>query len=293
MQHQYLRQRPDWPSLTWDDRALAAQLDRVRHLQSNLLDSMQSLGLNLREQAILNALTSDAVKTSAIEGETLDPPRVRASIAWHLGIGDRGVPSGEDRIEGIVDVTLDSTQRSHLPLTEERLFGWQAALFPTGRSGGRPITVGAWRIHPIQVVSGAIDQERVHFEGPEPSRVPDEMAAFLEWLNGPPETSEVLRAALAHLRFVTVHPFDDGNGRIARAIADMCLARAGNTPQHYYSMSAQIHAERAQYYRMLEQTQRAGTDITPWVSWFLRCLERALSSAEVSLDVTLARARFR
>ena len=292
MQHQYLHQQPDWPALTWDDRALAAQLGRVRHLQENLLDRMQTLGSGLRQQAILDALTSNVVKTSAIEGETLDPARVRDSIAWHLGIGDRGVPSGEDRIEGIVHVTLDSTQRFHLPLTGERLFGWQAALFPSGRSGGRPITVGAWRIHPIQVVSGAMGQERVHFKGPEPSRVPDEMAAFLEWLNGPPETSEVLRAALAHLRFVTIHPFDDGNGRIARAIADMCLARADNTPQRYHSMSPQIHAERAQYYRMLEQTQRAGTDITPWMSWFLRCLERAPRSASATLDVILAKGGF-
>ena len=173
-------------------------------------------------------------------------------------------------------VTLDSTQRSHLPLSEERLFGWQAALFPTGRSGGRPITVGAGRIHPIQVVSGATGQERVHFEGPEPSLVPDEMAAFLEWINRIPETSEALRSVQAHLWFVTIHPFDDGNGRIARATSDMCLARAGNTPQRCYSMSAQIHAERAQYYRMLEQTQGADSDITPWMSWSLGCLERSL-----------------
>lgn len=292
MQHQYLHQHPQWPNLTWDDRALAAQLDRVRRLQGHLLDRMQPMELDLREQAILDALTSDVVKTSAIEGETLDPARVRASIAWHLGIGDRGVPSGEERIEGIVHVTLDSTRRFHLPLTEERLFGWHAALFPTGRSGSRPITVGAWRIHPIRVVSGAIDQERVHFEGPEPSRVPDEMTAFLEWFNGIPETNEVLRAALAHLRFVTIHPFDDGNGRIARAISDMLLARDDGNPHRYYSMSSQIHAERAQYYRMLEQTQRTGTDITPWMSWFLACLERSLRSAQASLDVILGKSGF-
>ena len=189
-------------------------------------------------------------------------------------------------------VTLDSTQRFHQVLTEERLLGWHAALFPTSRSGRRPITVGAWRTHPVQVVSGAIGQERVHFEGPEPPLVPGEMAAFLEWLNAPPETSEVLRAAIAHLWFVTVHPFDDGNGRIARAITNMCLARADNTPHRYYSMSTQIHAERAQYYRMLEQTQKEGTNITSWMSWFLGCLERALHRAEVSLDVILAKARF-
>ena len=292
MQHQYLHQRTDWPALTWDDRALAAKLDRVRRLQGNLQGRMQTLGSDLREQAILDALTSDVVKTSAIEGETLDPARVRASIAWHLGIGDEGVPSGEDRTEGIVHVTLDSTQRYDRTLTEERLFGWQAALFPTGRSGSRPITVGSWRVHPIRVVSGAIGQERVHFEGPEPSLVPGEMAAFLEWLNGTLETSEVLRAALAHLWFVTIHPFDDGNGRIARAISDILLARSDNMPQRYYSMSARIHAERARYYRMLEETQRAGADITPWMSWFLGCLEPALRSAQASLDVILGKGGF-
>ena len=292
MQHQYLHQRPDWPALTWDDRALAAQLGRVRYLQEKLLGRMHPLEFDLRQQATLETLTSDVVKTSAIEGEFLDPVRVRSSIAWHLGVGGVAVPLGDEHIEGIVHVTLDSTQRFHQALAEERLLGWHAALFPTGRSGRHPITTGAWRVHPIQVVSGAIGRETVHFEGPEPSLVPGEMVAFLEWLNGPPETSEVMRAAIAHLWFVTIHPFDDGNGRITRAIADMCLARSDNTPQRYYSMSTQIHAERAQYYRMLEQTQREGTNITPWMSWFLDCLERALHSAEVSLDVILAKARF-
>ena len=291
MQPRYLHQQPDWPALTWDGRALAAQLGRVSHLRENLLGRMHPLEFHLRQQATLETLTSDVVKTSAIEGEILDPPRVRASIAWHLGIGDRGVPSGEDRIEGIVHVTLDSTQRFHLPLTEERLLGWHAALFPTGRSGRRPITVGAWRVHPVQVVSGAIGQERVHFEGPEPSLVPEEMTGFLEWLNGPPDTSQFIRAALAHLWFVTIHPFDDGNGRLARAIADMCLARADNTQQRFYSMSTQIHRERNAYYRILEQTQKEGTNITLWMSWLLDCLERTLHSAEVSLDVILAKAR--
>ena len=292
MQTRYLHQHSDWPALTWDDRALTAQLGRVERLQGNLLDRMRSLGTDLQQQATLDALTGDVVKTSAIEGEFLDPARVRASIAWHLGIGDEGVPSGEDRIEGMVYVTLDSSQRSHLALTEERLLGWHAALFSTGRSGRRPITVGNWRTHPIQVVSGAIGQEKVHFEGPAPSLVPGEMAHFLEWLNRPSETSEVLRAALAHLWFVTVHPFDDGNGRIARAISDTLLTRADGNPRRIYSMSAQIHAERARYYRRLEQTQRTGTDITPSMSWFLGCLERSLQSAEVSLDVILAKARF-
>ena len=292
MQSRYLHQQPNWPSLTWDERALAPQLGRVRHLQENLLDRMQPVEFDLRQQATLETVTSDVVKTSAIEGEILDPARVRSSIAWQFGIDSVGVPSGDDHIEGIVHVTLDSTQRFHQPPTEERLLRWHAALFPTGRSGRRPITVGAWRTHPIQVVSGAIGHERVHFEGPEPPLVPGEMTAFLEWLNAPPETSEVLRAALAHLWFVTIHPFDDGNGRLARAISDMCLARADNTPHRYYSMSAQIHKERNAYYRILEQTQKEGTNITSWMSWFLDSLEHALHRTYMSLDTILAKARF-
>ena len=292
MQTQYLHQQSDWPSLTWDDRALATQLGRISHLQENLLGRMQPFGFGLRQQATLEFLTSDVVKTSAIEGEVLDPARVRSSVAWHLGIGNAGVPSGDHHTEGIVHVTLDSTQHFHQVLTEERLFGWHAALFPTGRSSGRAITVGAWRTHPVQVVSGPMGREQVHFEGPKSSLVPGEMAAFLDWLNGPADSSEVIRAALAHLWFVTIHPFDDGNGRIARAIADMCLGRAGDIAQRFYSLSTQIHAERAQYYRMLEQSQRTGTEITPWMAWFLGCLERALHSADASLDVILAKARF-
>lgn len=292
MQTQYLHQQPNWPSLTWDERALAPHLGRVSHIRENLLGRMQPVEFDLRQQATLEALTSDVVKTSAIEGEILDPIRARCSIAWQFGIDGVGVPSGDERIEGIVHVTLDSTQRFHQPLTEERLLGWHAALFPTGRSGRRPITIGAWRVHPVQVVSGAIGQERVHFEGPEPPLVPREMTAFLQWLNGPPETSEVMRAALAHLWFVTIHPFDDGNGRLARAIADMCLARADNTPQRFYSMSTQIHRERNAYYRILEQTQKEGTNITSWMSWFLGSLERALHDAEMSLDATMTKARF-
>ena len=292
MQTPYLHQRPDWPSLTWDDRALAAQLGRVSQLQENLLGRMQPLEFDIRQQINLENLISDVVKTSAIEGEILDPARVRSSIAWHLGVGGVAVPSGDEHIEGIVHVTLESTHHYEQALTGERLLIWQAALFPTGRSGRRPITVGAWRVHPVQVVSGAIGQERVHFEGPEPSLVPGEMATFLEWLNGPPDTGGVLRAALAHLWFVTIHPFDDGNGRLARAIADMCLARADNTTQRYYSMSAQIHRERNAYYRILEQTQMEGTKITSWMSWFLDCLEHALHRADASLDATMTKARF-
>ena len=276
MQNRYLHHHPEWPNLTWDDRALTARLGRVRRLQEDLLDRMQQQGTDLRRQATLATLTSDVVTTSAIEGEVLDPARVRASIAWHLGIGDAGVPSGDAAVEGIVHITLDSTHRYERTLTEDRLLGWHAALFPDGRSGGRPITTGNWRTHRIQVVSGPIGRERTHFEGPEPSRVPGEMAAFLEWLNGPTESGEILRAALAHLWFVTIHPFDDGNGRIARAISDMCLARSDNSTLRYYSMSAQIHAERLQYYRMLEETQGAGMDITPWIAWFLECLARSL-----------------
>ena len=219
---------------------------------------------------------------------------MRSSVAWRLGILPEGVPSGDDAVEGIVQITADATFNHAAPLSEERLFEWHAALFPAGRSAGRPITVGGWRVHPIQVVSGAIGQERVHFEGPDHQRVPEEMTRFLQWLNSPPESGLTVHAALAHLRFVTIHPFDDGNGRIARAVSDMLLTRDDGNPRRLYSMSAQIHTDRAQYYRMLEETQRVGTaDVTPWIAWFLECLARAVEASSSSIDRVIARDRIR
>ena len=256
---------------------------------------MESLGFGLRQEAMLDTLTSDVVKSSQIEGEFLDSSEVQSSIAWRLGLDIVGLPSADRNVEGIVELMLDATQNYDLPLTDDRLFGWQAALFPTGRSGMTRITVGNWRDDgggPMQVVSGPIGREVVHYEAPPASRVPDEMNAFLDWFNNPSDPNGVLKAALAHLWFVTIHPFDDGNGRIARAIADMALARSEDSPQRFYSMSSQILMERRTYYDILERTQRETMDVTDWMFWFVDCLGRAIESAEVTLDSTLAKGRF-
>ena len=290
----YLHQHPEWPHLRWDHTALEPLLRRTRTRRDHLNARVESLGIPLTEQMHLDTLSSDVVKTSEIEGETLNLKAVRSSVAWRLGILPEGVPSGDDAVEGIVQITADATFNHAAPLSEERLFEWHAALFPAGRSAGRPITVGGWRVHPIQVVSGAIGQERVHFEGPDHQTVPEEMTRFLQWLNSPPESGLTVHAALAHLRFVTIHPFDDGNGRIARAVSDMLLTRDDGNPRRLYSMSAQIHTDRAQYYRMLEETQRVGTaDVTPWIAWFLECLARAVEASSSSIDRVIARDRIR
>ena len=256
---------------------------------------MKSLGIPLTEEMHLDTLSNDVVKTSEIEGETLNLKAVRSSVAWRLGILPEGVPSGNDAVEGIVfrsPPTPPSTTQRHS--RKNGSWSWHAALFPAGRSAGRPITVGGWRVHPIQVVSGAIGQERVHFEGPDHQTIPEEMTRFLQWLNSPPESGLTVHAALAHLRFVTIHPFDDGNGRIARAVSDMLLTRDDGNPRRLYSMSAQIHTDRAQYYRMLEETQRVGTaDVTPWIAWFLECLAQAVEASSSSIDRVIARDRIR
>ena len=273
---------------------LAPLIDSVHHLRDHLSARAQSLGIPLTEQVHLDTLSAAVVKTSEIEGESLDPARVRSSVAWRLGIHPEGVPSGDDAVEGIVQLTTDATHNNAAPLIEERLLSWHAALFPTGRSAGRPITVAAWRADPIQVVSGAIGQERVHFKGPHQDLLPAEISRFLHWLNAPPESDLAVHAALAHLRFVTIHPFDDGNGCIARAISDMLLTRAESTPLRLYSMSAQISTERALYYKVLEDTQTAGTtDVTPWLTWFLQCLARATLSSSSSIDPAITAARIR
>ena len=290
----YLHQHPQWPDLRWDQTALEPLLHRSHSLRGQLTARMKSLGIPLTEEMHLDTLSNDVVKTSEIEGETLNLKAVRSSVAWRLGILPEGVPSGNDAVEGIVFITTDATFNHAAPLTEERLLGWHAALFPAGRSGGHPITVGNWRVHPIQVVSGAIGQERVHFEGPDHQTVPEEMTRFLQWLNTPPESGLTIQAALAHLWFVTIHPFDDGNGRIARAVSDMLLTRDDGNPRRLYSMSAQIHTDRARYYRMLEDIQKAGTlDVTPWIAWYLECLTRAAQSSLSSVDRAIARDRIR
>jgi Fic family protein len=290
----YIHERDDWPNLRWSDEQLAQPLAAVRHRQGRLIGHMEALGFPLREEAVLQALTEDVVKSSEIEGEVLDREQVRSSIARRLGMDIGGLVAADRNVEGVVEMMLDATQNYAEPLTAERLFGWHAALFPTGRSGMSRITVGAWRTAesgPMQVVSGPIGRERVHYEAPVSKRLDEEMNRFLDWF----ETAApdpVLKAGIAHLWFVTIHPFDDGNGRIARAIADLALARAEGTAQRFYSMSAQIRAERKTYYDLLERTQKGGLDITPWLSWFIACLGRAFDGAETILASVMRKARF-
>ncbi|MGD9473341.1 MAG: Fic family protein [Novosphingobium sp.] len=290
----YIHELTDWPDLHWSDEQLAQPLAAVRHRQGRLIGRMEALGFPLREEAMLHALTEDVIKSSEIEGEVLDRDQVRSSIARRLGMDIGGLVEADRDVEGVVEMMLDATQNYAQPLTAERLFDWHAALFPTGRSGMSRITVGAWRKPeggPMRVVSGPIGRERVHYEAPASERLDDEMPRFLEWF----ETAmpdPVLKAGIAHLWFVTIHPFDDGNGRIARAIADLTLARAEGTAQRFYSMSSQIRTERKAYYDMLESTQKGDLDITPWLMWFIGCLDRAFEGAETILANVMRKVRF-
>ena len=278
---QYIHEHPDWPSLRWDDARLLPLLAEIRHQQGRLLGRMEGLGFRLRAEANLTTLTADVTQSSAIEGERLDAAQVRSSIARRLGLDFGGNSKTSREVEGVVEMMLDATQKYAAPLTAERLFGWHAALFPTGRSGMRRIKVGAWRptaAGPMQVVSGPIGRERIHFEAPEAKRLRRETAAFLNWFERAKEIDPVLKAGIAHFWFVTLHPFEDGNGRISRAIADLALARAEGTSERFYSMSTQIEAEKKQYHLQLEPTARkAGRDITEWLEWFLGCLGRAIA----------------
>ncbi|MBI1336559.1 MAG: DUF4172 domain-containing protein [Phycisphaera sp.] len=289
----YIHDRSGWPTLTWDDQALAALLAATRHKQGRLLGKMESLGFELQAEAALTVLTRDVVTTSAIEGEVLNPDEVRSSIARRLGLDVAGLPKAGRDVEGVVEMMLDATQNFAAPLTKARLWAWHASLFPTGRSGMSRITVGGWRkteSGAMQVVSGPIGREKVHFEAPDAERLDAEVSQFIQWFEGPSPADPVLKAGIAHFWFVTIHPFDDGNGRIARAIADMGLARADGMKERFYSMSAQIEAERRDYYRNLESAQRGDLDITPWLVWFLGCLDRALDGAEQTLASVLHKA---
>ncbi len=291
----YIHEQPNWPDLRWDAAKLAGPLAEVRHLQGRLIGRMQSLGFQLREEAALQTLTQDVVKTSEIEGENLDSQQVRSSIARRMGVYVGGLPTVDRNVEGIVEVMFDATHAYDMPLTAERLFGWHAALFPTGRSGRQRITVGAWRKDangPMQVISGPYGRETVHFEAPGHERLEGEMTRFLEWFNTPSSTDPVVRSALAHFWFVTLHPFEDGNGRIARAIADSALAGSERSPQRFYSMSSQIQQERKAYYYVLERCQKGSLDVTAWIEWFLGCLQRAIQASEVTLQAVLTKARF-
>jgi Fic family protein len=291
----YIHELSDWPRFQWDNGRLSAPLAGARHVQGRLIGQMEALGFGLREEAVVRTLTEDVVKSSEIEGEQLDADQVRSSVARRLGLDVGGLQPADRHVEGVVEMMLDATQRYDQPLTSERLFGWHASLFPTGRSGMHPITVGGWRddrTAPMQVVSGPVGRERVHFEAPAAERLDVEMQQFLAWFNGDAATEPVLKAALAHLWFVTIHPFDDGNGRIARAIADMSLARSEGSSQRFYSMSAQIREERGEYYGILERTQKGTLDVTPWIEWFLGCLTRAIDRAQAALSGVMEKARY-
>ena len=291
----YIWEEPAWPRLWYDEGALMAPLAAARLKQGRLLGRMQGLGFDLQLQAQLQALTQEVLKSSEIEGEILDHDSVRSSLARRLGLEDAALTPADRRTEGVVEMMIDATRGFEQPLTEERLFGWHAALFPTGYSGLSKVKVGQWRddaAGPMQVVSGVIGREKVHYQAPPASRVAQNMAQFLHWFTSTPSIDGLLRAALAHLWFVTIHPFGDGNGRIARAIGDQALAQSEGLPQRFYSMSSQIRRERADYYRILERTQKGGLDVTPWLQWFLACFSRAIEGAEASGVGVLRKAEF-
>ena len=291
----YIYQNKEWPDFTWNDQIIINLLGDVRNLQGRLLGRMESLGFEYRNEAVLNTMTLDVIKSSEIEGVFLNPEEVRSSVARHLGIDIEGMVESDRKVDGIVDIMIDATQNYKLPLTVERLFDWHSSLFPSGRSGIRKITVAAWRTDskgPMQVISGAIGKEKVHYQAPPANLVPGEMERFVEWFNRDNNTDLVLKSAVAHLWFVTIHPFEDGNGRIARALAEMILARSDESAQRFYSMSARIRIERKEYYRMLEKTQKGGLDITDWLLWYLNCLMNALRSTESILARGMRKAVF-
>ena len=292
----YIYQLKNWPKFTWDQKSFAKLLSEVRYSQGRLLGRMESLGFPLQKEATLETLTLDVLKSSEIEGEVLDAGQVRSSIARRLGMDIAGLIPADRHVEGVVEMMLDATQNYQGTLTDKRLFSWQAALFPTGHSGMHKIVVGNWRDNtqedPMQVVSGPSGREKVHFQGPDSDILKQEMNLFIEWFNTEEGLDPVIKAAIAHLWFVTVHPFDDGNGRIARAITDMQLARADGSKQRFYSMSSQIRKERKDYYDILEKTQKDSLDITDWLSWFLRCFDRTIHATDETLLVVMRKARF-
>jgi Fic family protein len=298
----YIHQRKEWPGFIWDYRTLQVLLGKVRNLQGRLLGRMEAIGFSLKEEALLETLTVDVVKSNEIEGSYLDANQVRSSLARRLGIDVPGLIASDRNVEGVVEMMLDATQNFDQDLTEDRLFGWHSALFPTGRSGMKKIKVGEWRDDtegPMQVVSGPMGKERIHYEAPKSELIDKEMRQFLNWFNedsGFGERNEllepVLKSGIAHFWFVTIHPFDDGNGRIARAIADMQLCKADGTQQRFYSMSAQIERQKEEYYDILETTQKGSLDITGWLKWYLSCMQNALESSELLLSKVLGKAKF-
>jgi Fic family protein len=291
----YIHQLSKWPKFTWDNDALAEVLAEVRHRQGRLLGKMEGIGFSLQEEANLQTLTQDVVKSSEIEGEILNSDQVRSSIARRLGMDIAGLVPSDRNVDGVVEMMLDATQGYTKEITEDRLFGWHAALFPTGRSGLDKIVVGAWRDNgkddPMQVVSGPVGRRKVHYQAPDSEILNHEMQQFIAWFNANMSNDPVLKAGIAHLWFVTIHPFEDGNGRIARAITDLQLARADGSAQRFYSISAQIQAERNSYYDILESTQKNSLDITEWLLWFLLCFERALCNTDETLAAVMRKAK--
>ncbi|HVY53517.1 MAG TPA: Fic family protein [Gammaproteobacteria bacterium] len=291
----YIHERKEWPHFTWDQKRLTTILTETRYAQGRLLGQMSSFGFQLREEATLQILTQDILKTSEIEGQKLDDKQVRSSIAKRLGINIGSVLPIDRHIEGIVEVLLDATHHYRRPLSQERLYKWHATLFLSDKNSIQRLTIGKWRTTAsgvMQVVSGPFGREKIHFEAPAAKRLRKEMNQFVNWFNSTTDIDLVIKSALAHFWFVTIHPFDDGNGRIARALADMLLARSDNTKQRFYSMSAQIQRERNAYYSVLESCQKGSLDITPWIEWYLCCLQRAIAASEKILQAVLVKARF-
>jgi Fic family protein len=291
----YIHQQNEWPTFSWDNEQILLSLGTVRNMQGKIMGRMESLGFDLRKEAELDTLTQDVLKSTEIEGELLNPDQVRSSIARRLGLVISGSVESDRNVDGMVDMMMDAMQHFDKPLTSDRLFNWHSALFPVGRSGMYKITVADWRndsTGPMQVVSGAMGKEKIHYEAPDSSLIESEMVRFIDWFNDENNIDLVLKAAIAHLWFVTIHPFDDGNGRITRTMTDMLLARSDGNSQRFYSMSAQIQKERKQYYEILESTQKGNLDITNWLIWFLNCLMNALLSTESILSKVLFKAEF-
>ena len=290
----YIYQRDDWSDFIWDHKKISTLLANVRNLQGRIIGKMSSLGFGYQNEASLENITLDILKSSEIEGEKLNRQQVRSSIARRLGIDVAGIVYSARNIEGIVEMMLDATQEYENPLTEERIFGWHAALFPTGYRGNHKIDVACYRKGEMQIVSGALDRQKIHYEAVMAHKVKQEMDIFINWLNSDSPLDSVIKAAIAHLWFVTIHPFDDGNGRIARAVCDMLLARSDESKQRFYSMSAQIMKERKKYYSVLEKVQHhtVDSDITVWLEWFLNCLKNSLLSSETIINSVFYKANF-
>lgn len=288
----YIYQHTNWTNFTWKDEVINPIFGEVRHLQGKISGQMSTLGFSSKEEAALTTLTLDVVKSSEIEGEQLNYEQVRSSIARRLGINAAGLVPSNRSVEGVVEMMLDASQNYKKPMTEERLFGWRAALFPTGYSGMYRIEAGKYRTEEMQVVSGAMGKEKIHYEAVAANLVKPEMDKFIQWFNDDAATDPVLKAAIAHFWFIIIHPFDDGNGRIARAITDLFLARAENSAERFYSMSSQIMIERKQYYAVLQKVQHSSGDITEWLSWFFHCLKNALLATEKTIQKILQKATF-